>query len=141
MKKVKTLISSPTLYLQNFFHEFNLYQLDIAPSYHPIQFTAKLINQTWENGQKNYFAPTFGLFGPNLGLKIFFHRLYLYQYLDNVPSYHPMQFKRKLKKLEKMTKNLILMQILTQLWVPKIYFVSFTSTRAQSLFQAIIVCN
>ena len=138
---VKALISSPILDLQNFFHEFNLYQLDIAPSYHLIQFTGKLINKIWENGQKNNFAPTFGPVCPNFGLKIFFHRLYLYQYLDNVPRYHPMQFKRKLKKLEKMTKNLILRQILAQLWAPKIYVLSFTSTRSQTLFQAIIVCN
>ena len=30
------------------------------------------MNQTWENGKKPNFGPNFGLFGPNLGPKIFF---------------------------------------------------------------------
>ena len=41
-------------------------QLDIAPSYHPLQVKGKLINQTWENGKKPNFGPNFGLFDPNL---------------------------------------------------------------------------
>ena len=140
MKMVKTLISSPILDLQNFFHEFNLYQLDCSKlSSHTIY--RKTNQQNLGKWSTKQFCTHFWPVWPKFWPQIFFHRLYLYQYLDNVPSYHPMQFKRKLKKLEKMTKNLILMQILTQLWVPKIYFVSFTSTRAQSLFQAIIVCN
>ena len=30
------------------------------------------MNQTWENGKKPNFELDFGLFGPNLGSKIFF---------------------------------------------------------------------
>ena len=41
----------------------------MIPSYHPIQFKGKLINQTGENEKKNQtnFRPNFGLFGQNLG--------------------------------------------------------------------------
>ena len=36
-----------------FFHGFYLnWVLDIAASYHSIQFQGKLTKQTWENGQK-----------------------------------------------------------------------------------------
>ena len=45
----KTLISGPILGPQIFFQEFYLYELDIVPSYHPMQFKIKLMNQTWEN--------------------------------------------------------------------------------------------
>ena len=34
-----------------------------------MQLTGKLMNQTWENGEKPNFGPDFGLFGPNLGPK------------------------------------------------------------------------
>ena len=64
----KTLISDPTLGPQNFFHGFYFYQqLDNVPSYHPMQFLGKLMNQTSENGKKPNFGPDFGLFGPKLG--------------------------------------------------------------------------
>ena len=45
--------------------------LDIVASYHCMQFPGKLMNQIWENGEKN-FGFDFGSFGPNLGPKIFF---------------------------------------------------------------------
>ena len=58
-KGLKNLISlSP---LPPFFFQFYLYQqLDIVPSYHPLQFKGKLINQTLENGKKTNFRPKFG---------------------------------------------------------------------------------
>ena len=37
-----------------------------------MQYLGKLMNQTWENGKKINFGPNFGLFGPKLGLQIFF---------------------------------------------------------------------
>ena len=56
------------------------------------------MNQTLENGKKPNFRPDFGLFGPNLGPQLFFFfcKFYLYQYLDILLSYHPIQFKGKL---------------------------------------------
>ena len=49
----KTLISGPKF----FFREFYFYQLDIVPSYHPMQFKGKLMDQTWENGEEPNFWP------------------------------------------------------------------------------------
>ena len=64
----KTLISGR----QKIFSEFYLYLLDIVPSYHPMQFKGKLMNQTRENKEKLNFGSDFGLFDPNLGSKNFF---------------------------------------------------------------------
>ena len=74
---MKNLILGPILaqiWAPNFFWGFYFYyMLDIVASYHCMQFQGKLINQTWENGKnKTNFGPDFGLFGPNLGPKIFF---------------------------------------------------------------------
>ena len=42
----KPLISDPLWVLRNFFHEFFLnLQLEIVPSFHPMQFKGKLKNQ------------------------------------------------------------------------------------------------
>ena len=52
--------------------------MDIVPSYHPIWFKQKLMNQTQENSRKLNFGPACGPFGPNLGLKLILqvlHRL------------------------------------------------------------------
>ena len=49
-----------------FFLEFYLYlMLDIAASYHDMQFKGKLMNQPWEIGKKSNFRPNFGLLDPN----------------------------------------------------------------------------
>ena len=70
-----------------------------------MQFEGKLMNQTWENGQKPSFGPDLAflaqIWSPN-----FFCRFYLYQMLDIVASYHCMQFqgnqmKPNLRKLQK----------------------------------------
>ena len=50
---------------QKFFLEFYLYLLDIAASYHDMQFKGKLMNQPWEIGKKSNFRPNFGLLDPN----------------------------------------------------------------------------
>ena len=42
-----------------------------------MQFKEKLMNETWENGEKPNLVPDLGLFGPNLGTQIFFRRFYL----------------------------------------------------------------
>ena len=55
---------------QVFFMDF-ISMLDIVASFHCMQFQGKLINQTWENGEKPSFGTDFGPFGPNLGSKIF----------------------------------------------------------------------
>ena len=39
--------------------------LDIAASYHDMQFKGKLMNQPWEIGKKSNFRPNFGLLDPN----------------------------------------------------------------------------
>ena len=41
--------------------------LDSVASYHLIQFEAKLMIQTEENGKKSHFGPDLGPLGPNLG--------------------------------------------------------------------------
>ena len=46
--------------------------MDIVPSYDPVQFKGKQMNQTWENGEKPSFEPDFGQFVPNQGPQIFF---------------------------------------------------------------------
>ena len=69
----------------------------------------------------------------------FFHRFYLYQLLDNVPSYHFMEFLEKLiNQTWENDKNVILDLILAslaQIW-PKMYY-----TRYYTLLQAITICN
>ena len=52
----KTLILVPNLGLQDFFRDIYLYYLGVVPSYHPMQFTGKLMSQTWENGKKNLIS-------------------------------------------------------------------------------------
>ena len=58
-----------------------LYQQDIAARYNCVQFQEKLMNKTWENGKKSIFGTDFGLFGPNLGPKIFFSWILLQVYV------------------------------------------------------------
>ena len=68
--------------------------LDIAVSYHYIQFQGQLTNQTQENGKKTNFGPNLGSFDQNLP----------------PPSYHCMQFQRKVmtRTPENGKKNVIL---------------------------------
>ena len=117
---------------KNFFHTFYLYYIDIVASYHCMRFQGKLMNQTWENSKKPSFKTDFGLFGPNLGPKNFFHGFYPDYMLEILASYHCMQFQGKLiTKLERMAKNLVLGLILAHLahiWAPKSFFMGFTST-------------
>ena len=44
----------------------------MVASYNCVEFEAKLIKQTLENGKETSFRPDFESFGPNLGPKIFF---------------------------------------------------------------------
>ena len=89
------------------------------------------------------FGSYFGPFGPNLGPQ-FFLRVYLYYYLDIVPSYHRMQFKGKLiKQTWENGKKANFEPDFGPFWPnlgPKIFFVGFISTRCYILLKAII-CN
>ena len=116
------------------FCEFYLYQLDIVPRYHPIQFKGKLMNQPWENGEKPNFEPPLAQFGPNLtplpkkNFRGFYlccsYRLFQVTIISN--------FKKTWwTKFEKTAKNLISGRILArlaQIWATKIFLVGFTST-------------
>ena len=62
--------------------------LDIFASYHYMQFQGKLMNQILENGKKPSFGPDFGPFGPNLCQQFFFSKIWSYQSLDTMASYH-----------------------------------------------------
>ena len=68
-------------------------------------------------------------------LPLFFHGFYLYQQLDHVPSYHPMQFPAKLMN----QLNLILAP-LVQIWVTN-FFSKFYLYQMLEQLQLIIVCN
>ena len=72
----------------NFFCRFYLFQqLDMVPSYHFMQFTGKLVNQTWKNGKKNLILGLILVrFGPNLVPKFFFRGFYLHWMLYIVTS-------------------------------------------------------
>ena len=50
----------------------------MVPDYHALQFKGKPVKQTPENDEKPNFRPYFGMFGPNLGTKIYFSGIYLY---------------------------------------------------------------
>ena len=71
---------------KSFWQVLPLLVVDIVPSYYPMQFKGKLINQTWENDKK----PNFGL---NLVPKFF---LWVLPLVNIVASYHCMQFQVKL---------------------------------------------
>ena len=45
---------------------------NIVPSYHPIKFQGKLMDQTWENGKKPNFGFDFGPFSPKFAPPKFF---------------------------------------------------------------------
>ena len=67
--KNPTLILNPIWGPIKFFQGFHL---DNVPSYHPMQFLAKLINLTWKSNKKPNLGPNFGWFDPNLHPKFFF---------------------------------------------------------------------
>ena len=60
----------PKFRLRNVF--FSKQYLDNVPSYYPMQFKGKIINQTWENRQKPNFGLDFCPFYPDLGFSNFF---------------------------------------------------------------------
>ena len=85
--RIKKIISAK-FWPKNFFLRFQRYYLlDIVPSCNHGQYQGKLMMEPWENGKNPILIS-------NLiwGLKKFFQGFYI----DNLPSYHPMQFPRKL---------------------------------------------
>ena len=131
-ENVKNLISGPILthlaqiQAQFFFQKLYLYQkLDVVASYHARQFQEKLISQAEENTKNLILGPIFAHL-TQVQAQIFFPKLYLYQKLDIVASYHPRQFQEKLiSQAEENTKNLILGPILAH----------FTQVQAQNFFR------
>ena len=67
-------MSDPIWGSRSFFYGFYLYYwLGNIPSYHPMKFPGKLMNQTSKNVEKPNFGPDFGPVGPNLGSqRVFF---------------------------------------------------------------------
>ena len=117
---------------------------NIVASYNCMQFQGKLMNQTWENGNKPSFKTNFGPFGPNLGPKNIFHQFYLYYMLEIAASYHCMQFQGKSmnQTWENGQKSSVRLKFgpLQPKFSPKTFFVGFSSTRCYALLLAIIVC-
>ena len=71
--------------------------LDIVATYHCMQFQGKLTKHTWENSKKPSFESYVGPFVPNLGRqKFFFPKIWLFQSLDIMVSYHHVQRHKKL---------------------------------------------
>ena len=69
--------------------------LRIVASYHCMQFKGKLKNQTWENSYQP--KPSLGPLCPNSDRQNFFSKIWLiYQSLDNMVSYHHLQYQKKL---------------------------------------------
>ena len=101
---------------QKFFRRLYIFQnLDIVPSYHPIQFKEKLMSQNEENVKNLILGPILAHLA-KIQAQFFFRKLYLYQKLDIVASYHPRQFQEKLiSQAEENMKNLILGPILAHL--------------------------
>ena len=80
-----------------------------------MHFKRKIINQTWENGEKPNCGSDFGPFGPNLSPKKFFSGFYLLM-LGIVASYHRIKFPGKLmiQTQENEEKKIILGLILAR---------------------------
>ena len=90
--------------------------LDTVASYYCLKFQRKLLNQTWQNGENSSFGTNLDPFGPNLGPKSFFHRLYFYYMLEIVESYHSFAVSRKTNEpISTMVKNLVSGSILAPL--------------------------
>ena len=71
--------------------------LDIATSYHRVQFQGKRMIQTQENGEKSHFGPDLGPLGPNsAAIFSFLIKIWLRQSLDIMVSYHDIQYQKKL---------------------------------------------
>ena len=104
--------------------------LDIVAICYHIQFQGKLMIQTQRNDGKPHFEPDLGPLGSNAGCQIFFVNLVV-KHCSKLSSY-AIQRKTNEPNLRKWQKNLIFDPIfasLAQIWVPKIIFVGFTSTR------------
>ena len=68
--------------------------LDIAASYHCMQFQGKLVNQICENNKKSSFGPDLRYL-VQIRAAIFFSKHWLCQSLDIMVSYHHVQLSEK----------------------------------------------
>ena len=119
-KIVKNLISDlisaclANLCPQFFLWVLPLLMLDIAASYHCMQFQGKLIIQTQENDKNPRAGPNLGPFCPNSGRQFFFFKIWLCQSLDIMISYHHVQYQKKLMIFTKMINGFQLLTIFTK---------------------------
>ena len=86
--------------------------LHIIIIYDCVKFQGKLVNQTWENGQKTSFGSDFGPSGPNSGRQffcflLFFSKICLGQSLYIMVSYHHVQYQKKEQKIIQPWENLV----------------------------------
>ena len=104
----------------------------IVPSYHPMQFPGKIMNQTWENGKRSNFL----ILSPNLGLHFFLLfspvlPLLVVRHCTKLSSY-AIYRKTNEPNLRKSGKEQLILGLilahLAQIWASKKYFMSYFSS-------------
>ena len=90
-------------------------------------------------------GPTLARFSPNLVPKNFFEHFISTRCYTLLQSMYPISRKSNEPNLRKWQKKPLvfgpILATLAQMWVLKIFFMGFTSTRCYTLLQAIIVYN
>ena len=84
---------------QIFMSDFGFFgpNLSRCCNYHCMEFQGKPINKTWKNDKKPSFRTNFGPFDTNSGRqKTFFSKIWLFQSLYIMVSYHHVQYQKKL---------------------------------------------
>ena len=61
-----------------------------------MQFQGNLMIETQENGEKPHLGPNLGWLGPNSDGQFFFSKIWLFQSLEIMVSYHHVQYQKKL---------------------------------------------
>ena len=100
------------------------------------------MNQTWEMTKKSNFRPDFDLFGSNSGLQFFLWVLSLLNVRNSCKlSLYVISRKTNEPNLEKWQKNTLGLKSaqLALIWVPRFFFVGFTSSYHCMQFQGKII--